>query len=285
MQVSVGSLFMAAVTPGLILAALYIIFIGIWAKLDPKVAPNLTEDALKFNQRDLPKMILKAFLPPVILIALIKGSILLGWATPSEAGAVGAFGATMLALIAGKLNYPMFKGVLHSSGLTIAMVFLIILSATCFAYVFRELGGDYIVEDLIHAAGLGSWGLLFLLMGMTFLLGFFLDWVEITLIILPIFAPLVKLLDFGDHVTTATTSFEVYNETMVWFLVLMAINLQTSFLTPPFGFALFYLKGVAPPEVKTLSIYRGVVPFVIIQLIGLCIVIYEPEVALALSRF
>ena len=122
-------------------------------------------------------------------------------------------------------------------------------------------------------------------MGMTFCLGFFLDWVEITLIILPIFAPLVKLLDFGDHVTTATTSFEVYNETMVWFLVLMAINLQTSFLTPPFGFALFYLKGVAPPEVKTLSIYRGVVPFVIIQLIGLCIVIYEPEVALALSRF
>ena len=285
MQVSVGSLFMAAVTPGLILAALYIIFIGIWAKLDPKVAPSLTKDALKFEQRDLPKMILKAFLPPVILIALIKGSILLGWATPSEAGAVGAFGATMLALIAGKLNYPMFKSVLHSSGLTIAMVFLIILSATCFAYVFRELGGDYIVEDLIHAAGLGSWGLLFLLMGMTFLLGFFLDWVEITLIILPIFAPLVKLLDFGDHVTTATTSFEVYNETMVWFLVLMAINLQTSFLTPPFGFALFYLKGVAPPEVKTLSIYRGVVPFVIIQLIGLCIVIYEPEVALALSRF
>jgi len=284
MQVSVGNLFMASLTPGLILAAMYLVFIFCWAKIDPKVAPPLSEDALDFEKRDLPKMILKAFLPPVILIAMIKGSILLGWATPSEAGAVGAFGATMLAIIAGKLNYPMFKSVLHSSGLTIAMVFMIILSATCFAYVFRSLGGDYIVEDLIAEAGLGSWGLLFLLMGMTFLLGFFLDWVEITLIILPIFAPLVANLDFGDHVTTGT-GFEARTDTLVWFLVLMAINLQTSFLTPPFGFALFYLKGVAPPEVKTISIYRGVIPFVIIQLIGLCIVIYEPEVALSLSRW
>ena len=284
MQVSVGNLFMASLTPGLILAAMYLIFIFFWAKLDPKVAPPLSADALNFEQKDLPKMILKAFLPPVILIAMIKGSILLGWATPSEAGAVGAFGATMLAIIAGKLNYPMFKSVLHSSGLTIAMVFMIILSATCFAYVFRSLGGDYIVEDLIAEAGLGSWGLLFLLMGMTFLLGFFLDWVEITLIILPIFAPLVANLDFGDHVTTGT-GFEARTDTLVWFLVLMAINLQTSFLTPPFGFALFYLKGVAPPEVKTISIYRGVIPFVIIQLIGLIIVIYEPQVALSLSRW
>ena len=284
MQVSVGNLFMASLTPGLILAILYIIFIGVWAKVDPNLAPQLSEDALQFEESDLPKMILKAFVPPVILIALIKGSILLGWATPSEAGAVGAFGATMLAVIAGKLNYGMFKSVLHSSGLTIAMVFMIILSATCFAYVFRSLGGDYIVEDLIAEAGLGSWGLLFLLMGMTFLLGFFLDWVEITLIILPIFAPLVANLDFGDHVTTGT-GFEARTDTLVWFLVLMAINLQTSFLTPPFGFALFYLKGVAPPEVKTVSIYRGVIPFVIIQLIGLSIVIYEPQVALALSRW
>ncbi len=284
MQVSVGNLFMASLTPGLILAILYIIFIGVWAKMDPNVAPQLSEDALQFEESDLPKMILKAFIPPVILIAMIKGSILLGWATPSEAGAVGAFGATMLAVIAGKLNYGMFKSVLHSSGLTIAMVFMIILSATCFAYVFRSLGGDYIVEDLIAEAGLGSWGLLFLLMGMTFLLGFFLDWVEITLIILPIFAPLVANLDFGDHVTTGT-GFEARTDTLVWFLVLMAINLQTSFLTPPFGFALFYLKGVAPPEVKTVSIYRGVIPFVIIQLIGLTIVIYEPQVALALSRW
>ena len=284
MQVSVGNLFMACVTPGLILAGLYMLFIWGWATVDKKVAPPLPEDAFDVKGGELPMMILKAFLPPVLLIALIKGSILLGWATPSEAGAVGAFGASLLAIIAGKLNYKMFKGVLHSSGLTIAMVFMIILSATCFAYVFRSLGGDYIVEDLIAEAGLGSWGLLFLLMGMTFLLGFFLDWVEITLIILPIFAPLVANLDFGDHVTTET-GYEGRTDTLVWFLVLMAINLQTSFLTPPFGFALFYLKGVAPPEVKTVSIYRGVIPFVIIQLIGLGLVIWDPDIALTLSKF
>ena len=283
MQVSVGNLFMGAVIPGLTLAVMYIIFIFVWCSIDKNVAPALKEGDLVYEKGRLPQMVLKAFLPPVALIVLIKGSILMGWATPSEAGAVGAFGATFLAVIGNKFTLPMLRSVLHSSGLTISMVFMIILSATCFAYVFRSLGGDYIVEELIEKAGLGSWGLLFLLMGMTFMLGFFLDWVEITLIILPIFAPLVVLLDFGDHVSQLT-GLDGRKETLVWFLVLMAINLQTSFLTPPFGFALFYLKGVAPPEVATLSIYRGVIPFVIIQLIGLAIVIYEPEMALWLPR-
>jgi tripartite ATP-independent transporter DctM subunit len=283
MQVSVGNLFMGAVIPGLTLALMYLIFIFVWCSIDSNVAPALKEGDLVYEKGRLPQMILKAFLPPVALIVLIKGSILMGWATPSEAGAVGAFGATLLAVIGNKFTFPMLRSVLHSSGLTISMVFMIILSATCFAYVFRSLGGDYIVEELIEKAGLGSWGLLFLLMGMTFMLGFFLDWVEITLIILPIFAPLVVLLDFGDHVSQLT-GLDGRKETLVWFLVLMAINLQTSFLTPPFGFALFYLKGVAPPEVATLSIYRGVIPFVIIQLIGLAIVIYEPEMALWLPR-
>ena len=283
MQVSVGNLFMGALIPGLTLALMFLIFIFIWASIDPKVAPPIKEEDMQYEKGKLPMMVLKAFMPPVCLIALIKGSILLGWATPSEAGAVGAFGATLIAIIGNKFSFPMLRSVMHSSGLTISMVFLIILSATCFAYVFRSLGGDYIVEELIEKAGLGSWGLLFLLMGMTFLLGFFLDWVEITLIILPIFAPLVVLLDFGDHVTQLT-GLDGRKETMVWFLVLMAINLQTSFLTPPFGFALFYLKGVAPPEVATLSIYRGVIPFVIIQLIGLSLVIYQPEMGLWLPR-
>ena len=283
MQVSVGNLFMGAVIPGLTLAVMYIIFIFVWCSIDKNVAPALKEGDLVYEKGKLPQMVLKAFLPPVALIVLIKGSILMGWATPSEAGAVGAFGATFLAVIGNKFTLPMLRSVLHSSGLTISMVFMIILSATCFAYVFRSLGGDYIVEELIEKAGLGSWGLLFLLMGMTFLLGFFLDWVEITLIILPIFAPLVVLLDFGDHVSQLT-GLDGRKETMVWFLVLMAINLQTSFLTPPFGFALFYMKGIAPREIKIQSIYRGVIPFVIIQLIGLAIVIYEPEMALWLPR-
>ena len=217
-----------------------------------------------------------AFLPPVVLISMIKGSILFGWATPSEAGAVGAFGAIVLAMMAGRLNFPVLQGVCHTAARTIAMIFFIIVSATCFAYVYRSLGGDDIVEALIHDAGLGSWGLLILIMFITFILGFFLDWIEITLIVLPVFAPLVAGLDFGDHVMAS--------EIKLWFIILMAVNLQTSFLTPPFGFALFYLKGIAPREIKITSIYKGIIPFVILQVIGLGMIMWQPEIALWLQR-
>ena len=156
------------------------------------------------------------------------------------------------------------------------MIFFIIVSATCFAYVFRSLGGDYIVEDIIHEAGLSSWGLLILIMVIVFLLGFFLDWVEITLIVLPIFAPLAAGLDFGDHV--------LKSEVLTWFIVLVAVNLQTYFLTPPFGFAIFYLKGIAPKGVETLQIYKGIIPFVILQVLGLIMVLVYPDVSLWLAR-
>ena len=168
----------------------------------------------------------------------------------------------------------MVPAVCQSSGLTISFVFFIIMSATCFAYVFRSLGGDDVIEELILHAGLDSWGLLFLIMGIVFLLGFFLDWVEITLIILPVFAPIVATLDFGAHVGNEN------REMIYWFTVLIAINLQTSFLTPPFGYALFYLKGIAPRSVALVSIYRGIIPFVILQLIALALVIWLPAVAL-----
>ena len=154
------------------------------------------------------------------------------------------------------------------------MIFFIIVSATCFAYVYRSLGGDDIVEHAILNAGLTSWGLLFLIMGLTFMLGFFLDWIEITLIVLPVFAPLVPSMEFGDHIAAKNIIF--------WFIILMAINLQTSFLTPPFGFALFYLKGIAPKEIKIQSIYKGIIPFVILQLIGLGMVMWQPDIALSL---
>ena len=156
------------------------------------------------------------------------------------------------------------------------MIFFIIVSATCFAYVYRSLGGDDIVEHLILEAGLTSWGLLVLIMFLTFMLGFFLDWIEITLIVLPVFAPLVAGMDFGDHIASQNIIF--------WFIILMAINLQTSFLTPPFGFALFYLKGIAPKEIKIQSIYKGIIPFVFLQLIGLLMVIWKPNLALSLMR-
>jgi tripartite ATP-independent transporter DctM subunit len=274
LAVSVGNVFMAAVVPGLFLATLYLIYVAVYARMRPSVAPPLPPDLLNIPRRDYPAMIFKSFLPPVFLISMIKGSILMGIATPSEAGAVGGFGVMVLALFNGRLTFEMVQSVCHTTARTVSMIFFIIVSATCFAYVYRSLGGDDVVEHVILNAGLDSWGLLFLIMALTFMLGFFLDWIEITLIVLPVFAPLVASMSFGDHIATENIIF--------WFIILMAINLQTSFLTPPFGFALFYLKGIAPKEIKIQSIYKGIIPFVILQLIGLIVVMWKPDLALSL---
>jgi len=276
LSVSVGTLFLAAIVPGLTLASLYLLYIATAAWFKPSLAPPLPPDLLKVPKGEMKWLLLKAFFPPVFLIGLIKCSILFGWATPSEAGAVGALGTIVLAAYAGQLKYKVVEGVCHTTARTVAMVFFIIISATCFAFVYRSLGGDDIVEHLIKSAGLDSWGFLFLIMGIVFVLGFFLDWIEITLIVLPVFAPMIAALDFTPHVA---------NEHMViWFAILMAVNLQTSFLTPPFGFALFYLKGIAPKEVKIQSIYRGIIPFVLLQLLGLITCIAFPWFVLWLPR-
>jgi tripartite ATP-independent transporter DctM subunit len=274
--VSVGNLFMAALAPGLTLSALYLLFVFLAATIKPSLAPPLPPSLLAVPKGQMMPLLWRAFFPPVFLIGLIKCSILFGWAAPSEAGAVGAFGALLLALFAGRLNFKMLQETCHTSARTVAMVFFIIISATCFAYVYRSLGGDDIVEKLIRSAGLTDWGLLILIMAIVFFLGFFLDWIEITLIVLPVFAPLIAGLDFGTHVAKP--------DVVYWFAILMAVNLQTSFLTPPFGFALFYLKGIAPKEVKIESIYKGIVPFVFLQLVGLIVVMLWPEVALWLMR-
>jgi len=272
LSVSAGDVFTAAIMPGLALASLYILYVVTVAWLKPSMAPPLPPDLLQVPKGKLAPLLGKAFFPPVFLIGMIKGSILLGWATPSEAGAVGAFGAMLLAMFAGRLNFPLLQAVCHTAARTVAMIFFIIISATCFAYVYRSLGGDDIVEHIIRSSGLTDWGFLILIMSITFVLGFFLDWIEITLIVLPVFAPLVAGLDFGDHVPKDMITY--------WFIILMAVNLQTSFLTPPFGFALFYLKGIAPREVKIQSIYRGIIPFVILQLSAVIIVMAFPKVAL-----
>ena len=175
-----------------------------------------------------------------------------------------------------KLTWSVLKDVVERSALTNAMIFGIFIGASCFSYVFRSLGGDDLVIDLVESLGFGSWGLLILLMAIVFMLGFFFDWLEITLIVLPVFAPIVALLDFGDHVTGT--------DVIYWFAILMAVNLQTSFLTPPFGFALFYMKGAAPPGVNINQIYKGIIPFVILQLIGLGLVMAFPDIALWLPR-
>ena len=277
MAISVGNVFMAAVVPGLTLAAFYLIFVATLSALKPSLAPPLPANLLNVPRNEMGPLIARSFLPPVFLITLIKGSILLGWATPSEAGAVGAFGATLLAAFNRRLNRETLVGVCHTSAKTVSMIFFIVISATCFAYVYRSLGGDDVVEHLIvEKAGLDAWGMLFLIMGIVFFLGFFLDWLEITLIVLPVFTPLVAGLDFGGHLPQEDIKF--------WFIILLAVNLQTSFLTPPFGFALFYMKGIAPREIRIESIYKGIIPFVFLQALGVVTILAYPQVALWLMH-
>ena len=273
---SVGTLFVAAIFPGLILSGFYFVYIFTLCALKPHLAPPLPQEIGPKDAREFVEMMLKGFVPTVFLIFLVLGSIVFGWATPTEAAGVGAAGATLLAILNRKLNFSMLKEVVERTALTNGMLFFLFIGATAFSYVFRSLGGDDLIEDFIFSFGIGPWGILAILMIVTFLLGFFFDWIEITLIVLPVFAPILAGLDFGDHVPRM--------EVIYWFCILMAVNLQTSFLTPPFGFALFYMKGVAPPEVRLAQIYRGIVPFVMLQLVGLGLVMAFPEIALWLPR-
>ncbi len=273
---SVGTLFVAAVFPGLILSGLYFAYIFTLCRLKPEFAPPLPKEMGPQTPGELFLLLMRGFIPTVFLILLVLGSIVLGWATPTEAAGVGAGGAVLLAVINRKLTWKVLKEVVERTAITNGMIFFLFVGATAFSYVFRSLGGDDLIEDLIYALGVGPWGILFILMGVAFLLGFFFDWIEITLIVLPVFAPILAGLDFGEHLPRA--------EVVYWFAILLAVNLQTSFLTPPFGFALFYMKGVAPPEVKIQQIYRGIIPFVMLQLVGLGLVIGFPEIAMWLPR-
>ena len=273
---SVGTLFVAAVFPGLILSGLYFAYIFTLCRLKPEFAPPLPKEMGPQTPGELFLLLMRGFIPTVFLILLVLGSIVLGWATPTEAAGVGAGGAVLLAVINRKLTWKVLKEVVERTAITNGMIFFLFVGATAFSYVFRSLGGDDLIEDLIYALGVGPWGILFILMGVAFLLGFFFDWIEITLIVLPVFAPILAGLDFGEHLPRA--------EVVYWFAILLAVNLQTSFLTPPFGFALFYMKGVAPPEVKIQQIYRGIIPFVMLQLVGLGLVIGFPDIAMWLPR-
>ena len=273
---SVGNLFVAAVFPGLLLASIYAIYVLTITSIKPSLAPPLPPELGPQNRRDFWVMIFRGLIPPVFLIILVLGSIVGGWATPTEASGVGAAGALLLAAMNRRLNFEILRSIVERSALTGAMLFFIFIGATAFSYVFRSLGGDDIVIEFVKNSGYGPWGILFLLMGIVFLLGFFFDWIEITLIVLPVFAPIIALLDFGDHVAKI--------DLVYWFAILIAVNLQTSFLTPPFGFALFYMKGVAPPEVKIQQIYIGIIPYVLLQLIGVSLIMAFPEIALWLPN-
>ena len=273
---SVGTLFVAAVFPGLILSGLYFAYIFSLCRFKPELAPPLPKEMGPQTPVELLLLLLRGFIPTVFLIVLVLGSIVLGWTTPTEAAGVGAGGAVLLAVINRKLTWRVLRDVVERTAVTNGMIFFLFVGATAFSYVFRSLGGDDLIEDLIYALGVGPWGILVILMAVAFLLGFFFDWIEITLIVLPVFAPILAGLDFGEHLPRT--------EVIYWFAILLAVNLQTSFLTPPFGFALFYMKGVAPPEVRIQQIYRGIIPFVMLQLVGLGLVIAFPDIAMWLPR-
>jgi len=272
---SAGSLFMAAVGPSLFLAALYLGYIFIRTKRNPALAPAMGADEARGQLS--PGLIIKSFAPPILLIVAVLGSIFGGFATPTEASGVGAMGALLLAAAKGKLSFRSLQDVLERSALTTAMLFGLFVGATAFSYVFALLGGHDAIIHIMDVTGTGAWAVLVLLMIVVFILGFFFDWIEITLIILPVFAPIITKLDFGTHLPDPSM-------TVAWFAVLMAVNLQTSFLTPPFGFALFYMKGAAPKGVRLADIYRGIIPFVLLQLTGLIVLLLWPDLALWLPR-
>jgi len=272
MALSVGDLFMAAVFPGMILGGLYLTYLFIIALVKPDIAP--IPEGAKAPDWAAIKDVLVAVLPTFALILAVLGSIFAGIATPTEASGVGALGATLLAFGYRKLTIAKLVNVLKSTFNTTAYIFAIFLGATVFSYVLRELGGDALIEDMIGSTGLGPHGTILMILFIVFLLGFVLDWIEITLIILPLMRPIVNGLGLD------IPGFEVVDEpSLIWFVILVAVTLQTSFLTPPVGFALFYLKGVCPPEIKLLDIYKGVVPFVLLQLVGLMLVFFWPALA------
>ena len=253
MAMSVGDLFLGAVFPGGLLGGLYISYLLLVGWLQPERAPAAPTEPFDWSAI---KELFLAILPPAFLILAVLGSIFMGLATPTEAAGVGAAGALLLAIIKKQMSSGVMREVLQETTKTTAYIFAVLLGATAFSLVLRGLGGDELIERALLSLPFEPTGIIIAILFATFLLGFFLDWIELTLIVLPLVAPVVANLGFDP----------------VWFTILFAVCLQTSFLTPPVGFAIFYLKGVAPGGIQVTTIYRGVVPFIALQVIGMLII-------------
>jgi tripartite ATP-independent transporter DctM subunit len=259
--VPVGDLFIGSMIPGLLMAAAFAIHVLLVAFLKPEVAPALPPEVRNIGGKKLLVRVCQVMFPPLLLILLVLGSIFFGIATPTEAGAIGSLGAIILAAFNRQLNWAALREVCDATMRITTMVMFILLGSTAFSLVFRGLGGDRFMEHLLINLPGGTTGFLFINMLVIFLLGFFIDFFEIAFIVIPIFAPVAQQLGLD----------------LVWYGVIIGANLQTSFLTPPFGFALFYLRGVVPPEVKTEDIYRGAIPFIMLQLLVLVLIIIFPQ--------
>ena len=268
-QVDVGSLFQAAIIPGVALVFAYILYVMVISRLKPDWAPAMPQ--VEIDQLKGPgffKKVFKAFFLPLLLIISVLGSIFAGIASPTEAAAVGAMGATLLTIIQGKFKYKILQEVMRQTMVLTSMVFFILLGATTFTLVFRLLGGDEYLINLITSSDLSPMMFLAIVMVIIFVVGFFIDFIEIIFIFVPVITPI----------------FDIYEIDMLWIGILMAMNLQTSFLTPPFGFSLFYLKGVSPPEITTGILYRGIIPFIVIQVIFILIIVLFPDIIYLLIK-
>jgi tripartite ATP-independent transporter DctM subunit len=261
MGISVGDLFMGSLVPGLMLSGMYALYVMVVALVRPEWAPALPAEERDIARSELMRRVVWVLIPPLLLIVLVLGSIFAGVATPTEAGALGAVGAMVLAWANGRLSLvSVQEAARHTTELT-AMVVVLLVGSTAFSLVFRGLDGDLWIEDLLTDLPGGQLGLLVVANLVVFVLGFFIDFFEIAFIILPLLVPAARILGID----------------MVWFGVMLGMNLQTSFLTPPFGFALFYLRDITPESVPTTAIYRGAIPFIGIQLLGLGLICVFPE--------
>ncbi len=265
-DVSIGDLMVGMLIPGLILALMYIIYIFFLCLIKPENGPSVNAEdeisKLTLNQKLL--ITVKALIPPLLMIFAVLGSIMLGWAAPTEAAALGAAGSIILSLFYKKLNWETFKGALIKTITVTSMIMFILMAGTMFTGVFAASGGMSVMKNVVESLNLAPWLLLLTFLLVIFIAGFFLEWISILLIFIPIFIPIINSLGYDP----------------VWFCVLVLIMIQTSYLTPPMAPAIFYLRGVAPKEIKLLSMYKGVIPFVIIQIIALGIVSYYPETVL-----
>jgi tripartite ATP-independent transporter DctM subunit len=278
LNTNAGAIFFAATMPGFLLSGLYLLWILGVAIIRPDMAPRLPPDHGPQTSREFWRTMWTGLFPMTFLMVIVMGSIFAGWATATESAGVGVLGAILIAAMNGDLSWKMMREAIRSCCRANGMVFLIYLGATGFSYVFRTLGGDELMLSTLEYFGIDTkWELLTFLMVLIFLLGFPFEWIEICLIVLPIFAPILMRYDFSDHLGDN-------NGLMCWFATLVAVNLQTAFMSPPFGATLFYMKGTSPPDVTMSEVYQAMYPFLVLQVIGLLLCIWFPGIALWLPR-